>query len=587
MSKVLIVDDLAIFRDLITAALRHAGYDTAVAANTTEAAAMIRASRPDLILLDIAMPGVDGLTLMEQLRASPATADIPIIVLTAAVDKQCVVRASRLHPQGYLLKSAFSLDELLARVQKFAPLTAIASSATTTATTTGAATAATSTPPTPPPAPPLPRISRDDCTRRAIDALPARTLGGVVGAVIFTAGSPRADLSELANMIARDVSLSARVIRTANSAAYAKARGPVTTVHDAVRIIGSSAVRNIAVTLGIFDVMPKNHPDGYNPIFCWQHSFAVARLCEHLFNPGPGPNPAQDTGVAYIVGLCHDLGELVFRERFGPEYRAIMDCHQRTQRPWPDIEREVLGMTHGELVLAILHHFGLPAAIADPIEQFHHSPSSADTPLVRILRMADHYANGLSLASSASAKIAPFARAYCRHAAGNEAPLLPNLFGFRNEIIAMTGLLAQLNPRDQAAFLEPSFPRTDSRIWLAREGSLSEFDPVQTFLESIAQVTVASRLPTPDEHTRIDGLVIMAHSTAAKGLDDADLSAVLRRFPLHPTPALRLVGSISAAYPISGELPAPVIWPVSLRLLAEFVQATAAQGQSSASDRAA
>jgi hypothetical protein len=76
--------------------------------------------------------------------------------------------------------------------------------------------------------------------------------------------------------------LSARVLHVANSAAYASARPVVHTIPDAVRQVGMSTVRNVASSLGIFEAMPPSSADGFNPIRCWQHSLAVAMLCERL-----------------------------------------------------------------------------------------------------------------------------------------------------------------------------------------------------------------------------------------------------------------------------------------------------------------
>jgi len=562
MGNILVVDDLAIFRDLIASALRQAGYHALSAASAKEAAALIKESRPDLILLDIAMPGTDGLAFMEQLRGSSSTAQIPIILITASVDKQCILRASKMHAQGYLLKSAFSLDDLLDRVGKFAASPALRPSSSPLPPSLAAR---APTPAIQPAA--VKSLARETALHRVTDTIPARTLGGVVSAVIAAAGSPRTDLSELTTLISRDLSLSARVLQTANSAAYARSRGGVTSIQDAVRVIGSGTVRNIALSLGIFDAMPRNSPDGFNPILCWQHSFAVARLCDHLLRLTGEVN----TGVAYMVGLCHDLGELTFRERFGPEYRAVMECHDRTNRPLPEIEKEILGLTHGELVQIILNQFGFPPAIKDPIAQFHRPPGYSDAPLVRILRMADTYANALMLAAGASAQIAPFAKAYCRHAVELENPTVPNALEFRGEIVAMTSLLVQFNAKEQQLLLESPYPGSNSRIWLARNAALSDFDPVHAFLGLVAQLTAHNRLPDAQECAEIDGLIVMANSTSVSGLSESDIAKLMETLSPRKMPLMWLVGALGEGRIVPAGFPSPMVWPVGLAYIAGFV----------------
>jgi CheY-like chemotaxis protein len=113
MSLILVVDDMQAIREPIAASLRLAGYQTVVAADGVAAISAAHRHKPDLILLDISMPGMDGLTCLTALRAAPTTADIPVILLTAAADKHLVSRAASLRVKDYLLKSAFSLPELL------------------------------------------------------------------------------------------------------------------------------------------------------------------------------------------------------------------------------------------------------------------------------------------------------------------------------------------------------------------------------------------------------------------------------------------------------------------------------------------
>lgn len=116
MARILVVDDKSIFRDPIAAGLRLAGHVAMTASDGCEALGIARRERPDLILLDVAMPVMDGLTCLKQMREDPALASTPVILLTAISDRDFVVRARELGTEEYLLKSRFSLKELLARV---------------------------------------------------------------------------------------------------------------------------------------------------------------------------------------------------------------------------------------------------------------------------------------------------------------------------------------------------------------------------------------------------------------------------------------------------------------------------------------
>jgi len=118
VSTILVVDDMAIFRDPLAASLRLAGYETVCAADGKEALARVGEGRPDLVLLDLAMPVLDGLGFLRAFRADPANARVPVIVLTAAAERHTVLEAAALGAREYLLKSRFSMQDMLERVKR-------------------------------------------------------------------------------------------------------------------------------------------------------------------------------------------------------------------------------------------------------------------------------------------------------------------------------------------------------------------------------------------------------------------------------------------------------------------------------------
>lgn len=103
--KVLIVDDDEDIRVVSEMALRRIGsWEALVAGSGDEALAKARQERPDVILLDVMMPGVDGPTTMARLRADPATAAIPVIFLTARAQAHEVERYLELGAVGVIRK---------------------------------------------------------------------------------------------------------------------------------------------------------------------------------------------------------------------------------------------------------------------------------------------------------------------------------------------------------------------------------------------------------------------------------------------------------------------------------------------------
>jgi two-component system cell cycle response regulator len=85
--KILVVEDQAIESKLAVHVLSAAGHDVTHADAADEALAAIKADHPTVILMDLLLPGMDGLTLVRKLKADPATRDIPIVAITSHPEK--------------------------------------------------------------------------------------------------------------------------------------------------------------------------------------------------------------------------------------------------------------------------------------------------------------------------------------------------------------------------------------------------------------------------------------------------------------------------------------------------------------------
>ncbi len=113
-SDVLVVDDEPTITDVVCRYLARAGYATRAAADGPAAVAAVSARRPDLLVLDIALPGFDGLEVMRRVRADGGGA-VGVILLTARGDEQDRIAGLRMGADDYVAKP-FSPAELVARV---------------------------------------------------------------------------------------------------------------------------------------------------------------------------------------------------------------------------------------------------------------------------------------------------------------------------------------------------------------------------------------------------------------------------------------------------------------------------------------
>ena len=114
--RILVVDDEPEIIELVEFNLKQAGYAVTTAADGAEALKKVRAQKPDLIVLDVMLPEMDGFEICKALRLDAATAKVPIIMLTAKASEIDRVLGLELGADDYLTKP-FSIVELLARLR--------------------------------------------------------------------------------------------------------------------------------------------------------------------------------------------------------------------------------------------------------------------------------------------------------------------------------------------------------------------------------------------------------------------------------------------------------------------------------------
>ncbi|MEO0081318.1 MAG: response regulator, partial [candidate division WOR-3 bacterium] len=115
MARILVVDDEPDIRAVLCARLQAAGYAVEVARNGLEALARVRSQRPDLVILDLMLPGADGFSVCAMLKRDQRFADIPVIILSARNKPADQQNAAALGADAYLTKP-FRPEELLGYV---------------------------------------------------------------------------------------------------------------------------------------------------------------------------------------------------------------------------------------------------------------------------------------------------------------------------------------------------------------------------------------------------------------------------------------------------------------------------------------
>jgi len=116
MAKILVVDDEKDIADLVSYNLEREGFAVVKAFDGETALAKVRSEKPDLLILDLMLPGVGGLDICKRIRANPKTSSLPIIMLTAKADEVDKIIGLEIGADDYVTKP-FSVKELVARVR--------------------------------------------------------------------------------------------------------------------------------------------------------------------------------------------------------------------------------------------------------------------------------------------------------------------------------------------------------------------------------------------------------------------------------------------------------------------------------------
>ena len=116
--KILIVEDDKFLRELIVKKLTSEGYETSEAIDGEEGVKKIGEEKPDLVLLDLILPGIDGFEVLTQVKKNSELSQIPIIVLSNLGQKEDIEKGLNLGATDYLIKAHFTPNEIIEKLKK-------------------------------------------------------------------------------------------------------------------------------------------------------------------------------------------------------------------------------------------------------------------------------------------------------------------------------------------------------------------------------------------------------------------------------------------------------------------------------------
>jgi len=115
--KILIIEDDKFLRELIAQKLLKEGYDIAEAVDGEKGLKSVKEEKPDLVLLDLILPGIDGFEVLSEMKRDQAVSEIPVIVLSNLGQKDDIERALKLGATDYMIKAHFTPAEIIEKIK--------------------------------------------------------------------------------------------------------------------------------------------------------------------------------------------------------------------------------------------------------------------------------------------------------------------------------------------------------------------------------------------------------------------------------------------------------------------------------------
>lgn len=396
MHSLLVVDDQEIFRTPLCEALRDQGYEVREASTAPAALELAMRRKPDLVLLDLAMPNIDGFELLRYFRARAMFRSLPVIFLTAHARRDYLAQAAALGVRDYLLKSSFSISELVDRIRgQIGSAFPMFHSARMEAGTSPFASS-----PTPP---------KDDRPKAApsrtkfLESVRLRAFPGVVEEILALAADPHASLSGIETVVRRDPALSAQIMVAANAPGILRG-APCSTLEDAIRLLGMTHVVRVVTSGAVMTTQDIASPWGLDLRRIWSHCLATGRICQRLHDP-------KHEAFGFLLGLLHELPELMAVEALGPQWESWKS--QGIKYGWTTSTAlgKAFECDFSELAQEVLVGMRLPEGLCAPLRE-HHAFFQAERPIeprqeARTIEVAHQLASVLGRSGGELASVCP------------------------------------------------------------------------------------------------------------------------------------------------------------------------------------
>ncbi|MCK4782049.1 response regulator [Candidatus Parcubacteria bacterium] len=119
MKKILIIEDDKFLRELIVRKLLGQGFEIAQAIDGEEGVKKAEEEKPDLVLLDLILPGIDGFEVLQQIKSKSSLIKVPVIILSNLGQEEDIEKGFKLGAVDYLIKAHFTPGEIIEKIEKY------------------------------------------------------------------------------------------------------------------------------------------------------------------------------------------------------------------------------------------------------------------------------------------------------------------------------------------------------------------------------------------------------------------------------------------------------------------------------------
>ena len=386
---VLLVDDNPALLKLLAKYMKDNGYEVLTSLDGLSAIEQAVAHKPHTIVLDIMMPGVDGVLVLKQLKSSQITKGIPVIMLTGISDKEKVLETIKEGAAEYVVKGATNTIELCKRiaawvekrkeeVEKEAEMASLEADSENQEHESGLAKRE--------------RAIAEWDLRDIIKKMSARkTCPKAIAKIISTALNPDATIREWDKIIEKYRGI-ANLIHKLTTTSLIGKPFECEKAEDAVAKIGVSRLRSLAISLAfLFTYGLRMSDDIEEQYLEWRHALKVGVIARSLaLACSPG-----NVDTAFAAGMLHDVGKSIFREQIAEEFKVVRKDWEATRDPSVTIEKAIIGVDHAEYSGHILKGWEMPPELVEPIALHHTSWKDAkklatqNPDLVALIKLAN------------------------------------------------------------------------------------------------------------------------------------------------------------------------------------------------------